>query len=371
MPSEVFLEINGQAWEYWSNVTLVEQVDGIARVSFTSVFEPERKEFREVFRPYSYPEIVMHLGGEVRFVGTGMAITPQVSPDQVTVTVDAYAKCGVLNDVTMLESQLPTEFKNLTLEQIAKQVCEPFGVNVVFGQPQVVVLDLDSGGSYLDIDALGRTDPGTPFEKVQLKPGKKILPFLIDLAKQRGLIIRSTPDGDLLFTVANTDTNDVIATLEENRPVVKVTPNFETQEYYSSLTGIAKTKGGATGSRFSVENPKLADNFDVNRPYVYELNDTDPADVPVAVEARMGRMFADAISYDIDVATTEDQSTTYWTPDRYITLLAPKAMVYRKSPLLIRENELRFTPTRSDATLRTILPGALSGELPELFPWEE
>jgi prophage tail gpP-like protein len=370
-PGEVYIEIDGNAWDYWTEVTLEESADSISKVSFSGPFEPERDLFRQTFKPFSYSEVTLSLGGTVRFVGTMMRVNPQLSADERTIGVEAYARCGVLNDVTPLETQLPTEFLNQSLEQIAKQLCEPLGINVVFGAPSATVIDLDAGTSFSDPEQLDRINPGTPFEKVQLKPGAKVLQFLIELAKQRALIVRSTPDGDLLFTRANEQTGDVVATLTDSRPVISITPRFRVQDYYSSLTGISKTKGGKLGSRFSVQNPRLEDNFDVQRPFVYELNDTDPADTQAAVEARLGRMFADAISYNVEVATTTDQSGRYWEPDRYVTLEAPGVMVYKKSPFLIRSTQLRFTPSESTASLSLVLPGTLSGKAPEEFPWEE
>lgn len=369
--SEIYLTINGKAWDYWSSITLIESADSISRVSLTSLFDPDKQIFRDTFRPFSYPEMRIELGGVLRFVGTIMNVKPSVTPDQSIVTVEAYATCGILADVTPTPEQFPTEFKGMKLEQIAKQLCDPFNIDVVFGAPTGEVLDIDSGGSFLDIDALPKIDPGSLFEKIQLKPGQKILPLLIDLAKQRGLIIRSTPDGMLLFTRANPDTGDVVADLTSDRPVINISPSFEVQDYYSSMTGISKTKGGKVGSKFSVDNPKLSFVLDVLRPYVYEINDTDPADVPDAVTSRMGRMFADSISYNIDLATTVDQNGYYWQPDRYITLLAPKVMVYKTVPLLIRETKLTFTADETRASINVILPGVLSGEIPESLPWEE
>lgn len=367
MPSDVQIEIDGEYWDYWSRVTLTERADSIAQVELTCNFDATREKFRRLFRPFSYHEMILYVGGEVRFVGTMMGVMPNVTATSSEVSVNAYALCGVLGDVTATPGQFPTEFRNLKFDKLAKALCDPIGINVQIGASSPEILDLDTGETILDLDV----EPGTPFEKVQLKPGQKILDLLIELAKQRSLVVTSTFEGDLLIYTPNADVGDIVATLSEDRPVVSVAPNFSVQDYFSSLTGISKTKGGKKGSKFTVNNPKLIDNFDVQRPYVYELNDTDPADVPAAVQARMGRMFADSISYDIDLAAEYDQSGFYWEPNRYITLEAPKAMVYTKTPLYIMESKLIFTPDSKSAKLNCVLPGSLSGDLPDKLPWEE
>ena len=347
MASDIQFEINGELWDYWSNVTLTERCDSIAQVELTSSFDAARQEFRDNFRPFSYNEVSLFVGGELRFSGTMMTVQPRVTESESLVSITAYSRSGVLADVTPTPEQFPIEYKNLKLDKIAKQLCEPIGIEAVLG-----------------------ADAGSVFEKVQLKPGQKILDFLIGLAKQRSLLVRSDQDGNLLFYKANENAGDVVATLSEDRPVLEITPSFNTQEYFSTITGISKTKGGKTGSKFTVENPAFPEGGNI-RPWVYELNDTDPADVPSAVRSRVGRMNAETISYDIDLASEVDQNGFYWEPDRFITLEAPKAMVYKETPLYIRESKLIYTPDSRSAKLNCVLPGSFSGELPKGYPWEE
>lgn len=348
MPSDVQIEIDGDAWDFWSNISITERADSIAQIELTCNFDPTRKDFREKFKPFSYKEIAVFIGGKIRFVGTMMSVDPQVSSDSSEVSVSAYAVCGVLGDITATPEQFPTEFKNLNFDKLTKALCNPVGINA----------------------KVEGSESGTPFEKIQLKPGQKIMDLLINLAKQRSLVISSASNGDLRIYKPAQDF-EAVATLSEDRPVTSVTPNFSTQNYFSSLTGISKTKGGKNGSKFTVQNPFLKNNFDINRPFVYELNDTDPADVPEAVNARMGRMFSDSVSYEIEVATVLDQTGNFWEPNKFITLKAPGAMVYKSTPLYIMETTLKFTPTSKTASLRCILPGSLSGDLPSSFPWDE
>jgi prophage tail gpP-like protein len=346
MPSDVQIEIDGEAWDFWSSVTLTEFADSIAQVELICNFDPKRRELREKFKPFSYKEVVVFLGGKIRFIGTMMGVDPRVNAESSEVTVTAYALCGRLADVTATPEQFPTEYKNLNLDKIAKSMCEPIGI----------AAKVDGSTS------------GTPFEKIQLKPGQKILDLLISLAKQRSLIVTSAQNGDLKIYKPATNFN-AVATLTEAQPVTEVTPTFDTQNYHTSITAISKTKGGKRGSKFTARNPFVT-GFD-SRPYVYELNDTDPADVPEAVNARLGRMFADTVSYEIEVATVLDQNGEYWTPDRFITLNAPGAMVYKTTPLYLMGTRLKFTPSSKTASLKCVLPGSLSGDLPESFPWDE
>jgi len=152
MPSDVQIEIDGEYWDHWSTVTLTERADSIAQASLTCNFQPERKKFRDVFRPFSYHEMVLYVGGVVRFVGTIMSIEPQVTATSSEVSVSAYALPGVLGDVTATPDQFPTEYRNLKLDKLAKAICDPIGIKVVMGASSPEILDLDTGKTILDID---------------------------------------------------------------------------------------------------------------------------------------------------------------------------------------------------------------------------
>jgi len=71
------------------------------------------------------------------------------------------------------------------------------------------------------------------FDTVAMRPGEKIIPFLSGLAKQRGLVISSSSQGELLFLKA-TETGEPVANLIEGlSPLLSIAPIFSPQDYYS------------------------------------------------------------------------------------------------------------------------------------------
>ena len=375
--SELTLEIDGEEWAFWSEVSLRESVDEVAQATFVSIFDPDQLAFREIFRPFQYREVKIYLNGVLRFTGTMMKIEPQVSNDSSTVSCQCYATCGVLADVTVPPDLFPAEFKNVKLLTVAEKVCEPFGITAKLEQLAVKSVSADNSLDIFDAvtDAnFELIDQGPVFEKVQFKPEQKIMDLLIDLAHQRGLIITSDVEGNLVFHRASQSTNDVVAEIdEESRPATSISPSFEVQNYFSQITGISKAKGGKEGSRFTVDNPNITGDlifFNTNRPLVYELTDTEPADVPAAVEAKMGRMFANTSKYELSVSVPYDSNRFYWEPNRFVAITNNAAMIYRRTTFLIRSVELNFVPDSATGSLTLVLPGTLSGTLPEYMPWD-
>ena len=89
------------------------------------------------------------------------------------------------------------------------------------------------------------------------------------------------------------------------------------------------------------------------------------------VSARMGRMFGNAVSYNVSLPTWRDFSGDLWDVNTVVNLLAPGAMVYRLTRLIVRQVKLVRTEGTETALLNCVLPGAFSGKIPEALPWEE
>lgn len=342
---EVALLIDGRRFRFWDKVRITRSLDAMDTVEFGAPFDHQAPGFRETFRPFSFKPVVINVGGEPLFTGTMVTITPTVANDQKTVSVSGYATPGVLNDCTAPASDYPLEFNGQTLRGIAEAIAAPFGLSVKF-----------------------LADPGAPFERVASQPGKKALTFLVELAKQRNLVVASTERGELLFW-QSTGTGQPVARLEQGKaPVLSVTPFFSPQDYYSHVTGIEPVIVGLAGSQFTVRNPQLEG---VLRPFTFESPDSLDADVPATVQAKAGRMFANVAAYAIRVATWRDPNGQLWKPNTTLKLLAPDAMVYTEYEFTIRSIAFEEEADKRTATLDLIIPGTFRGELPEALPWDE
>lgn len=343
-PDETAILIDGQRFRFWDKVRITRAVDAMDTVEFGAPFEADVPGFRETFRPFSFKPVVTTVGGSPLFTGNMVAVSPAVENSQKVVSVSGYSLPGVLNDCTPPASAFPLEFNNQGLREIATTLAAPFGLSVIF-----------------------QADQGAVFERVATEPGKKILAFLTELAKQRNLIVSSTPEGALIFW-QSVEAGSPVARLQEgSAPVLSVTPFFSPQEYYSHITGIEPVIVGLAGSQFTVKNPRLQG---VVRPITFNAPDTLDADVKAAVEAKSGRMFGNMASYSVRVATWRDPQGELWAPNTTVTLLAPDAMVYSEYEFVIRSVEFSRESKVKTATLNLVIPGSFSGQIPEALPWD-
>jgi len=342
---EVSLLINGVEWRFWSALVIQQSIDAYSTIAFAAPFEADRAEFRETFRPFSFQLLKVLLGGKDLFTGTLLDVVPDHSASESLVQVTGYGLPGVLADVNAPASEVPFEFDGWDLRRIATTIAEWYGLVVEF-----------------------EAEEGAPFEKVALEPTTKPHEFLSDLALQRGLVMNDTPEGALRFWRSVEPGNPVAKFAARTPPVTTVSPSFNPRRYYSEITGYGKTKRDRDGSQYTEQNTRLSG---VIRPHSFDLKDTEPADVPGAVRANMGRMFGEMAAYSIpELPTWRDPADRLWTHNTTIEITAPDVMIYHPTELLIRRVSLELEPDRKVAGLDVVLPGSYSGEIPEVLPWD-
>lgn len=345
---------HGKLFAFFSETELTISLDTVDTITLKAPFESARKEFREVFRPFKFQQLRVLCNLEPLFDGTVIDIAPSLDPAAKTVTVTGYSKPGVLHDCNadVLKGAHKLEFKNCDLKTIAEQLCEPFGIEVEFrdfnGQP-------------------GK--PGAPFKKVAIGLEKKIQEFLVPLAKQRNYVMTNSREGRLLFWKSVTESTPVANLVQGVPPFSKIEPTFSPQEYYSDITGFTPSNRRHKGNDFTFANPWLRD---VYRPISCKFDDTEKGDAPVSAQAKAGRMFAAIASWVIDdLPGWRDPQGELWQPNRTITVLAPDSMIYRPTELIIRNVKLRQSAQKEWTSLEVVLPGAFSGEIPKVLPWDE
>lgn len=349
MTNSVAVTIGGKRFRYWTNIQFSRSIDNIDTVELSAPFDPNVKEQRETFRPFSYQPFGMTIDDNPVFTGTLIPCAPEVDPESTTVSIGAYSLPGVLGDSPAPASSLPLEFKGQNLHEIAGTLASLFGVEIV-----------------------AEVSPGPIFKKVILESDAKILPWLADLAKQRGQIINNDGIGRLRFWTAldSLSMGEPVASLEQGAPpVVSIKPKFNYTDYYSEITGIQPVKVRAKKSnKYTVKNTLLSDVF---RPYVFRVDQSVDADLETAVRGKLGRMFANMVQYTVTVVTWRDFNGSLWEPNTPVQVYYPGAMIYRPYTFVIKEVTFDITPDSETATLELMLPGSFTANEPGGMPWDE
>lgn len=342
---DVGVQVGSKDFRYWSELELTLSLDTFATLSFRAPFEPTNPDFRSTFRPFSFSPLKVLLEGTPLFTGCMVGVHPEGSGAERKCEITGYALPGVLNDCNAHPDKGPYEFKKVTLKTIAESLAGPFGLSVRF-----------------------QDEIGAKFGKAKLENETEVFKFLCELAKQRGLVFTSDPDGVLLCWKSVKVGHPVARLTDDSQPVTKIEGTFNPQEYFSQITGRGRARGKHRSTKHTEKNPYLS----VLRPHNFMVPDTDPAEVPAATRAELGRMFANVASWTIsDLPTWRDPNGELWQPNTTVTVNAPSAMIYRDTELLIRSVTLKQDAEQETADMNVVLPGAFSSEVPSFMPWDE
>lgn len=342
------LVIDGLEFIGWGVIEFTRSMDSFGSFNFNSVWEPDNRSFRDVYRPFKYQSVAVFEGRELLFNGTTLEVTPSETSSERIVQAAGYSLPGVINDCNAPISALPLERDVQDLQQIATALLDPFGLTLEFDG-----------------------DPGPTFDREAIEPTDKIYNYLIKLAKQRKLIITDTPEGACKFHTEVTPGKPVAIFNDGDPAILAITPQFNSQDYYSHVTGQSATffssADADAGGVYTVVNSRLSG---VLRPFTFQPDDTLVGDTKTAVEAKAGRMFAGAVSYLITIPSWRDPNGKLWTPNTTIKIRKPSAMIYNLYEFLIRKVAYRRTSTEEIATLTLVLPGVFSGKIPDSLPWD-
>jgi prophage tail gpP-like protein len=344
-PDETTIKIDGKRFRGWDGLELKRSVDGVSSVVFSAPFDSSSPGQRETFRPLQYKSLVVQVGNERYFTGTLVTPISNGDPNQTIVELSGYGYPGVLEDCTAPVTAFPLELNGLSLREIADTVAGFYNVGAVF-----------------------EADAGAKFRRVKLEADGELLPFLIDLAQQRNLVIADTKDGDLLFHQSAPAGSPVARLRQGEQPLLRVAQAQNPQKYFSHITVFRSTRAGSRGDRHTVTNPR-ASGYSRSRNII--AKDGRKADVQVGAEAALGRMFAEVATYEATVATWRDPKGNLWEPNTTIQLLYPDAMIYDWYEFFIRDVTLSKNANEQTATLALTFPGAFAGEAPEGFPWDD
>lgn len=339
--------IDGKLYGGFTGYTVKMSMDSLDVFSFSAPWDDSEKKVHKAFEPFTFKECAVYFNRKLLFMGRLLASAPEVTPDSKTINLQGYPLCGTLNDCCIPVSKYPPSYSGMTLQQIAEDVCEPFGIKVSFSE-----------------------DSGDPIDKVEYTIGTKILDFLKKLAEQRNFVFTNDSDGNLFFWKVPEESTRVVFR-EGELPFVSCRVNFKQQEMYSHLTGFTKTDKKNAASEYTYENKFLIKNG-VFRPVSFVCEDVDSSGLENAVKAKAGQMFVNCCSYELTVYGCQDKDGDIFTKGMSVAVYAPSAMIYRETKFQVKELEIKRSDTEGvQTTFQLMLPDSINGTVPDVLPWDE
>lgn len=189
MDDQVALLINGKQYRGWTEISLNTAMDAIAGAFAISLTERWAGDGSTPSQIEAWPILngdacQVTVGGEVVIDGYVDQFRPSFSPTDHTIEIQGRDKTCDLVDCSAFHQ--PDQWKNLDLLQIAKILCEPFGVKVV-----------------------AEVDVGPKFDVIKLQQGETVFSALDRLARFRKVILSPGSAGGLVITRAGRSRSSV------------------------------------------------------------------------------------------------------------------------------------------------------------------
>lgn len=228
MPN-ITLQIENKRYTGWEGMSLTSSIESIAD-PFSLDVQANIDEISEE------DECSVHIEDQLVLSGWVEHIVPSFSGDTDDFLARGQSRTGLL---VKCSAELDAwSFKKATVFDIAKKVCEPYGIEVTI-QPEI---------------KLALAPP-----KLSIAPGETGFEILLAAAKSSGILLVSTPGGGLLLTRSGVER--ATDALVEGVNIAGGTGNYNSSERYYRYIALAQSAG--TDKAFAKATKLKAEAFDV------------------------------------------------------------------------------------------------------------
>jgi prophage tail gpP-like protein len=291
--------------------------------------------------PYRYPKAKCYLGGVQLVDGILYNVTNKFGEEGIIKDLVCFSPTIDIVDSTV---RAPLQAENVTLQQRAKDLVENTGIKVKF-DPQAIALDVK------------------PFKRVKVEPTETVFEHLVKLATQRGILISSTPLGELLFTVASTNKKPV-ATIEEGKPPFRNAEiTFDGRSRFNVYKALGRSPRKTSNNAISKDTGIPRSRF-----FTFQADDSEIGNIQKAADWKRNKALADALTFKIPVDSWYDPKGKLWRENTYVVVKSESMHIPDGFSFLIRAVEYLFEDNNVGAVLDLVPPQAFNaGEIIE--PW--
>lgn len=339
------ITIDGRQYNFFNKLSIdLKYGYAASTFSFSALFDPDNATHRRIFRPLAYQDVVITSElGETLLTGTILRHKFPRSAKRELTTFSGYSKSGVLGDCTIPKSVYPLEFTNLSFQEIAERLIQPFGVELVIQDFGVVAREI--------------------VESITAQNTESVYGFLNNIISQRNLVLTNTSAGNLILTRPNANAEPV-ATFRQSIPVTKISLDVNGQAIHSDLTAIKQADvSNNNASDETITNP-LVRAF---RPTLKEQNvGNDVTAEDAARNIRASELRNIKLTIETDRWTwLRNRSLETMTPNNIVSVIAPDSYIFNRTNFFVESVKLNLDENKETAILTCVLPEVYNNNEPQ------
>lgn len=304
MSNIVELRADGRLFTGWTSISVVRSIESVAGYFELGVNVPPGTDLSGLAPGRKFS---LEIDGKIVSTGYIDSRHRQMAADSMKITIAGRDKTADLIDCAAVYSG--GQWKNRTLEQIARDLCTPYGVTVRW--------ELTDGES------------AAVFPSFTLDHSETVYEALVRASRARGVLMTSNAAGELVFSrAASTQTDELV--LGKNLLSMNFAEDFRDRFSEYIVKGYARASGTAgddIDAKSVVSQKGSATDHDVTRyrPMIIIADSKITAQDATARALReQRRRLAKSATFEADIAGWTRQNGQLWMPNLLVTIDATK-----------------------------------------------
>ncbi|EKB6101448.1 TPA: phage baseplate assembly protein [Escherichia coli] len=304
MSNTVTLRTDGRLFTGWTSVSVTRSIESVAGYFELGVNVPPGTDLSGLAPGKAF---TLEIGGQIVCTGYIDSRRRQMTADSMKITVAGRDKTADLIDCAAVYSG--GQWKNRTLEQIARDLSAPYGVTVRW--------------------ELSDKESSAAFPGFTLDHSETVYEALVRASRARGVLMTSNAAGELVFSrAASTATDELV--LGENLLTLDFEEDFRDRFSEYTVKGYARANGAEgddIDAKSIVSRKGTATDSDVTRyrPMIIIADSKITAkDAQARALREQRRRLAKSITFEAEIDGWTRKDGQLWMPNLLVTIDASK-----------------------------------------------
>ncbi|EGD4699940.1 MULTISPECIES: phage baseplate assembly protein [Escherichia] len=318
MSNTVTLRADGRLFTGWTSVSVTRSIESVAGYFELGVNVPPGTDLSGLAPGKAF---TLEIDGQIVCTGYIDSRRRQMTADSMKIIIAGRDKTADLIDCAAVYSG--GQWKNRTLEQIARDLCAPYGVTVRW--------------------ELSDKESSAVFPGFTLDHSETVYEALVRASRARGVLMTSNAAGELVFSrAASTATDELV--LGENLLTLDFEEDFRDRFSEYTVKGYARANGAEgddIDAKSIVSRKGTATDSDVTRyrPMIIIADSKITAkDAQARALREQRRRLAKSITFEADIDGWTRKDGQLWMPNLLVTIDASKYAIKTTELLVSKVN---------------------------------
>ncbi len=298
------LVIDGKDMIAIPEINITRAVNGFSAVIDFEL--PNDQIIRDIIKPATYETIDAYFGNDILFSGNSLNLKAD-NPEKIMIA--GKGTCGILTTSSIPLSAYPRTRYKTSLKSIANEFCDIFSVSV----------DIDDNASDL---------ANQKFPKIEIGFNQPVSEFLIELARQRNLILSETTTGTLRISLDSTEKKDPIMNLTDPKGLMSLDADRIFSDYSCLRSYTTKNKTNTANSKLDLP---------VYRQKTVEQTKRNDGSSKDYLNGKVIETLLDSFAFNIAVPYVRTTDGDVLLEGEIITIQSDKHYIYEPTDFIILE----------------------------------